>query len=143
VTVRVTDNTALFATQSFTVTVAAAPAGPAITGFILRNATTDTLIGPLINGATISLAACGGCGFNIEATASGTGINNVRFVLTGATALTRNEGTAPYTLPGDGGVGFYNAMVLNQGTHSLTATPRNAAGTPIGTPLTVTFTVVP
>jgi hypothetical protein len=145
VTVRVTDNTALFATQSFNVTVAAAPTGPAITGFILRNATTDTLIGPLINGATISLAACGGCQFNIEAllVPLGPPVNNVRMVLTGATGHTRNEGLAPYTLPGDQGAGVYNGITLNQGAHSLTATPRNSAGAPIGTPLTVTFTVVP
>jgi hypothetical protein len=64
-------------------------------------------------------------------------------VLTGATLHSRNEGIAPYTLPGDGGVGVYFGITLNDGAHSLTATPRNAAGASIGTPLTVTFTVVP
>ena len=79
----------------------------------------------------------------MEALISGTGFNNVRLVLTGPTAHANNEGSFPYTKPGDGGVGVYNGMVLNQGAHSLTATPRDAAGTPVGTPLTVTFTVVP
>jgi hypothetical protein len=62
--------------------------------------------------------------------------------LTGATVLSNNEGLAPYTLPGDAGVGNYNGMILNQGAHTITATPFTPTGT-AGTPLTVTFTVVP
>ena len=145
VTVRVTDNTALSTTQSFSVTVAAAPAptGPTVTGFVLRNANNDQVIGPLTNGTLISLAANNNCQFNIEALVSGTGFNNVRLVLAGATAHANNEGSFPYTKPGDGGVGSYNGMVLNQGAHSLTATPRTSTGATIGTPLTVNFTVGP
>ena len=148
VTVQATDPGLLSSTQSFSVTVAAATGGPTITGFVLRNANTDTLFGSgvLTNGTIVSLAACGGCQFNMEALivgTAGTAFNNVRLVLSGATAHANNEGAFPYTKPGDGGVGVYNGMVLNQGAHTITATPRSAAGATVGTPLTVTFTVVP
>ena len=148
VTVQATDPGLLSSTQSFSVTVTAAPVGPTITGFVLRNANTDTLFGSgvLTNGTIVSLAACGGCQFNMEALivgTAGTAFNNVRLVLSGATAHANNEGAFPYTKPGDGGVGVYNGMVLNQGAHTITATPRSAAGATVGTPLTVTFTVVP
>jgi hypothetical protein len=154
VTLRVTDPTALFATQPFTVTAAAAPAatGPTIIGFILRNATTDTLFGSgtLTNGTSVSRSACSGCTFNMEALivgTAGTAFNNIRLVLTGPagfTAHANNESSFPYTKPGDGGVGVYNGMALAvNGTYSLTATPRTSTGATIGTPLTVTFTVTP
>jgi hypothetical protein len=151
VTVRVTDNTLLSTTQPFSVTVAAPPAGPTITGFTLRSSGTlnarnrlvNPVAAPLTEGMTISLSDCvgGPCRFNMEALASGTGFNSVRFVLAGATALAKNESTFPYTTPGDGGVGAYSGMVLNLGAHTLTAIPRQN-GTPVGTPLTVNFTVV-
>ena len=67
--------------------------------------------------------------------------NNVRIALTGATTLSNNEGAAPYTLPGDAGVGNYNGMTLNQGVHTLTATPYTSGGTIAGTPMTITFAV--
>jgi hypothetical protein len=145
----------LAATQAFSVTVAAAPAGPTVTGFTLRSSNTLTGQGrlanpvatPLTDGLTISLAACGAnCRFNMEALlvgTAGTAFNNARLVLSGATAHANNEGGFPYTKPGDGGVGNYNPMVLNLGAHTLTATPRTNTGATIGTPLTVTFTVVP
>ena len=154
VTLRVTDPTALFATQPFTVTVAAAPTstGPMIIGFILRNATTDTMFGSgtLTNGTSVSRSACGGCTFNMEALivgTAGTAFNNIRLVLTGPAgfiAHANNESSFPYTKPGDGGVGRYNGVALAvNGTYSLTATPRTSTGATIGTPLTVTFTVMP
>ena len=152
VTVRVTDNTALFATQPFSVTVAAAPAGPTITGFVLRNATTDTLFGTgvLTNGTSVSRAACSGCTFNMEALivgTAGTAFNNVRLVLTGPAGFTthnNNEGAFPFTKPGDNGVGNYNGLALPiDGSYTLTATPRTNTGATIGTPLSVTFTVTP
>jgi Putative Ig domain len=148
VTVRVTDNTTLFATQPFSVTVAAAPAGPTITGFTLRSSNTLTGQGrlanpvatPLTNGLTVSLAACGTtCRFNFEALLAGAA-SSVRLTLDG---VGNNESAAPYTKPGDAGVGNYSPMVLSQGAHTITAQPRNGNGNPIGTPLTVTFTVAP
>ena len=152
VTVQVADQTALSVTQPFSVTVAAAPAGPTITGFTLRSSNTLTaqnrlanpVATPLTDGLTISLAACGAnCRFNMEALivgTAGTAFNNVRLTLDG---VGNNESAAPYTKPGDAGVGNYNPMVLNLGAHTLTATPRTNTGATIGTPLTVTFTVVP
>jgi hypothetical protein len=131
-----------------TITVTAASVGPTITGFVLRNANTDTLFGSgvLTNGTIVSRGACGGCTFNMEALVSGTGFNNVRLVLTrpDATTHANNEGAFPFTKPGDGGVGNYNGLALPlDGTYTLFATPRLANGTPTGTPLTVTFTVTP
>ena len=93
-------------------------------------------------GLASSLAACGGCQFNIEALVSGP-VNNVRNALTGATVLSNNEGLFPYTLPGDAGVGNYNGMTLNLGAHTVKATPFLPVTFAAGTPLTVTFTVVP
>ncbi|MEK7328533.1 MAG: Ig-like domain-containing protein, partial [Chloroflexota bacterium] len=120
-------------------TVTFTVAGPSVTGFILRNATTDQLIGPLTNGTIVSPTACNNCQFNIEAVVSGTA-SNVRFALTGATSRTNNESQAPYTLPGDNGPGNYNAMTLNLGAHNVTATPFISTGVS-GVPLTVSFTV--
>ena len=125
-----------------TVNITVAAAGTTVTGFVLRNATTDVLIGPLTNGTIVSLGACGGCQFNIEALVSGP-VNNVRNALSGATVLSNNEGLFPFTLPGDAGVGNYNGMTLNLGAHTVKATPFLPVTFAAGTPLTVTFTVVP
>jgi hypothetical protein len=131
-----------------TITVTAAPVGPTITGFTLRSSNTLTGQGrlanpvatPLTDGLTVSLAACGAtCRFNFEALLAGAA-SSVRLTLDGAG---NNESLAPYTKPGDAGVGNYSPMVLSLGAHTLTAQPRNGGGNPIGTPLTVTFTVAP
>ena len=117
--------------------------GPAsaVLSFVVRRADTNTVIdNSLVSGETIDLFAL--CGFNcpvtIEAVTSVSPIESVTLVLTGATSQNRTDNSNPYTIPGNAG------MILNNGAHSLTATPFSAdnAGGTAGTPLTVAFTVV-
>jgi hypothetical protein len=145
VTVRVQDQGGLVATQSYSVNVG--PAVPAVVSFILRNATADTVLGPVTNGAIIDLRdLCDGCQVNIEAVTSSPAsmpTRSVAIVLSGATNRTRTDNTAPYTMPGNAGANFAG-MTLNPGPHTVMATPYsliNAGGT-AGTPLTVNFIVV-
>lgn len=117
-------------------------AGPAaaVLSFIVRRADTNVVIdNSLTNGDNLDLfALCGSnCPVTIEAVTSVSPIESVMLVLTGATAQSRTDNSNPYTIPGNAG------MVLNNGNHSLTATPFSAdnAGGTAGSSLTVTFTV--
>ena len=145
VTVRVQDQGGLFATQSYTVTVALPP--PAVVKFILRNAGNDqVIVDPLTNGAIVDrFVLCSNCQVNIEAitSASPLPVRSVTLTLSGATSRTRTDNTNPYTMPGNNG-GDYLGFTLNPGPHTLTATPfsdLNGTGNS-GTPLTISFTVV-
>jgi hypothetical protein len=124
------------------VTTPAAPAGQAVTGFTLVNADTDADIGSLANGAILDLAALATRNLNVRANTSPAVVGSVRFGYDGISNF-RTENAAPYALGGDTG-GNYNAWTPATGTHSLTATPwsgSSASGT-MGTPLTITFSVL-
>ena len=108
-----------------------------VSSFTLVNATTDQDIGALQSGDVIDLDQVGQA-LNVRANTSGS-VAQVRFGLDGVSNY-RTEGVAPYALEGDRS-GDYYAWTPSLGSHTLTATPLNAAGEQ-GTPLTITFEVV-
>jgi len=79
---------------------------------------------------------------NVRADVAGENVARVRFGLDG-NGNYRTEGAAPFALAGDTN-GDYNAIALEPGTHTISATPYpqpNATGRP-GRTLTVTVRVI-
>lgn len=137
VAVQVQDQGGLIATQSYSVTVAAAK--PQVIGFVLINGDNNAVIGPLTNNAIIDLLdLCGGCPVNIQAVMSGPNPARVAFRLSRPVGVdvTRTDINSPYTLVGNG-------ITLNPGAHHLTAIPSTGpSGNRIpGISLTVNFVV--
>ncbi|MFD1143685.1 malectin domain-containing carbohydrate-binding protein [Larkinella insperata] len=118
--------------------IASTPAPEGITGFTLINASANTDIGPLTEGAQIDLRLTGKL-LNVRANPANSAIRRVVFALDGKENF-RTETVAPYTLAGDTDQGHYD-WTPSLGPHSLKATPYNAAGQ-AGTPLRVNFTVI-
>ena len=77
-----------------------------LTGFTLVNAATETDIGGVDDGDTVTLddPADGQYGIRVE-TIPDTGVNSVRLELSGAKTVTRTDNEAPYTLHAEGGEG--------------------------------------
>ena len=98
--------------------------------------------GPLQNGDTLNLSALPTRHLSVRANTSPSPVGSVRLALD-ANGNYRTENNAPYSLAGDTR-GNYVAWTPSVGSHTLAATPytgANATGT-VGTPLTMTFTVV-
>jgi len=108
----------------------------------LINADSDQPIGPLNNGATISLSAQPTRNLNVRANTSPATVGSVVFVLTGAQSHNQTETNAPYSLFGDVS-GNYNPWTPPLGGYTLKATPFSASGGSgtAGTSLTISFTV--
>ncbi len=113
----------------------------AVTSFTLVDATLNTDIGPLADGAVIDLSATGP--INVRANVfCGEHIESVKFGLN-ANSSFRIENIAPYALAGDNNSNYYNWNV-QPGVYTITAAPysgNNASGTS-GTPLSITVTLI-
>ena len=109
-----------------------------LTGFTLVNAATETDIGGVDDGGTVTLddPADGQYGVRVE-TAPETGVNSVRLKLSGAKTITRTDNDAPYTLYANGGEG------LPPGAYTLQATayPKADRGGNALQSISVSFTV--
>ena len=109
-----------------------------LTGFTLVDAATETDIGGVDDGDTVTLddPADGQYGIRVE-TAPETGVNSVRLELSGAKTITRTDNDAPYTLYANGGEG------LPPGTYTLQATayPKADRGGNALQSISVSFTV--
>ena len=109
-----------------------------LTGFTLVNAATETDIGGVDDGGTVTLddPADGQYGIRVE-TMPDTGVNSVRLKLSGAKTITRTDNDAPYTLYANGGEG------LPPGTYTLQATayPKADRGGNALQSISVSFTV--
>ena len=109
-----------------------------LTGFTLVNAATETDIGGVDDGDTVTLddPADGQYGIRVE-TAPKTGVNSVRLKLSGAKTITRTDNDAPYTLYANGGEG------LPPGAYTLQATayPKADRGGNALQSISVSFTV--
>ena len=130
------------ALQTLTVsfTVAAAP----LAGFTLVNASTNTDVGTIADGATFTLPdpANGSYGVRVE-TSGNAELGSVKLALSGAKAVTQTESVAPWSLYGDDGTNVAGAG-LPAGSYTLTATAHAEAGgqgAALQT-LAVSFTVV-
>ena len=115
-----------------------------VTSLTLINADTDlsmTGFDPLVNGAVIDLATVPSQNMNIRANTLPNPVGSVRFALD-ATPNFRTESAAPYAMAGDTS-GDYWAWTPSVGSHTVTATPYDAAGAggTVGTPLSITFSV--
>ena len=134
------------AAQTYTVTVtreAAVTDTGVLTGFVLVDAATDTDLGAIADGGTVSVSAAGRYGIRAE-TQAGAEVGSVVLTLAGPGADDVHEQTesiAPWSLYGDAG-GAEHGRALAAGSYTLTATAhaeRGGAGRALGA-LTVAFT---
>jgi len=134
---------------SDTVSVVVVPQSTAfatVTSFTLMNADTDVPVAgfdPIADGATINKATAG-TSFNIRVnTSPSTDFGSVVMALSGATTKNATESDPVWALFGDV-AGDFNVAALNNGSHTMTATPydQDAGAGEAGTPLTINFTVV-
>jgi len=116
-----------------------------VASLTLINAETNQPIAgfdPIRNHAEIHLDKLPTRKLNVRADVAGENVARVRFGLDG-NGNYRTEGAAPFALAGDTN-GDYNAIALEPGTHTISATPYpqpNATGRP-GRTLTVTVRVI-
>lgn len=138
----VTDNQGATGFDDVAVTVNAAAAAQQVVSLSLMNANDEQEILTLANGQTLNLATIGR-NLNIRANTNPSPVGSVRMVLSGRQSRTQTETGFPYALFGDVN-GNYNSWTPLVGTYTLTVTPYTGAGATgtVGTPLTVTFTVV-
>ena len=109
-----------------------------LTGFTLVNAATETDIGGVDDGDTVTLddPADGQYGIRVE-TMPETGVNSVRVKLSGAKTVTRTDNDAPYTLYAQGGEGLPPGAYMLQAT----AYPKADRGGNALQSISVSFTV--
>ena len=129
-------------TVPFKVAVEAAPPPPAgvLTGFALLDASDQSTVATLTNGADIGLGDRSGGSFAIRAdVAPGEEIGSVALSLTGSKTVSATENLAPYSLWGDRNDGnggrALDGSSLPAGSYTLTATAhagRGASGTVLG-----------
>ncbi len=119
-----------------------APETPAaiveITGFLLVNADTDTVIGSLSNGATIDTDAIGTRNLNIVAETNGA----ASVIFFGS--FSRNENAAPFSAGGDNEAGDYLPISMDDGNYTVNAVAYSEVygnGT-ASAPASVSFTVI-
>ena len=117
--------------------------GP-LAGFTLVDASDQTVLATLTDGASVELADADGGSYGIRADLeAGESAGSVRLELSGAKTVSRTESVAPYSLYGDGGEDALNGEALPAGSYTLTATAYSEsglAGEVLGT-LEVSFTV--
>ena len=109
-----------------------------LSGFTLVSAASGTDLGPLEHGATVTLddPVNGEYGIRTQ-TVPDTGVNSVRFQLSGAKTVTRTDNEAPFTLHAEGGEG------LPPGAYTLQATawPETDRGGNALQTISIAFTV--
>ena len=136
-------------TVAFTVAVEAAPVTPpssgVLEGFVLLDASDQSTVAALADGAQIDLGGRSGGSFGIRAdVASSPAVGSVVLSLSGPKTVSRTENVAPYSLWGDDMRGTLHGGTLPAGTYTLSATAyaeSGASGTTLGT-LTVSFEVL-
>ena len=109
-----------------------------LSGFTLVSAASGTDLGPLEHGATVTLDDPANGEYGVRAqTAPDTGVNSVRFQLSGAKTVTRTDNEAPFTLHAEGGEG------LPPGAYTLQATawPETDRGGNALQTISIAFTV--
>ena len=100
---------------------------PVLTGFTLVNADTGRDIGAIGDGGTFTLDDPANGSFGVRAEpAAGAEIGSVRFELSGAKTVTRNENLVPYSLYGHAN-GQVHGEGLPAGSYTLRATAYNEA----------------
>jgi predicted outer membrane repeat protein len=121
----------------------ACPPAWRVAQYRLINADTDQPIGELTPGAVLNLTSLPTRHINIQAVTEPATTGSVVFALSGQQVQPQTETAPPYALFGDN-QGDYQAWTPAAGRYSLTATPYAGAGGTgaIGTPLTVSFTVL-
>ena len=126
-------------TVSFTVAAA-----PPLAGFTLVDASTNTDVGTIADGATFTLPAPANGSYGVRVETSGNAeFGSVKLALSGARTATQTESVAPWSLYGDDGTNVAGAG-LPAGSYTLTATAHAEAGgqgAALQT-LAVSFTVV-
>jgi len=127
--------------HEITITIVGCGAGERkVTSFTLIDATTDTDIGELVNGAVIDLSITGPINVRANVCAEAN-VESVRFLQNGNQF--RIESEAPYAYYGDNS-GNYHNWRPQPGVYTIKAIPysdNNGVGT-AGTDLSVTFTVI-
>ena len=120
-----------------------ATAGP-LTGFTLLDASDQTELATLTDGAAVAVDDPAGGSYAIQANVEdGSIIGSMYLELTGAKSVSQTEGIAPYSLYGDGGESALSGGTLPVGSYDLQATAYsqgNRGGDELGT-LAVSFTV--
>ena len=132
--------------ERLAVSEAASLPGP-LTGFTVVNASDQTTVEQLAEGATLTLddPASGSYDIRVD-TESGAQIGSVRLELSGRKTVSRTENITPYSLHGDGGDGGDGALhgePLPAGSYTLRATAyeeQDLGGDVLGT-LEVSFTL--
>ncbi|NJL15795.1 MAG: hypothetical protein HC913_24155 [Microscillaceae bacterium] len=141
-TVTVTDANGCVKTEN--VTISETGCGPL--SLALVNTTTDQILMPLSNGATIDLNTYNGAALSILAINNGAPVGSIVLKLTGTLTHTQAESVAPYVLYGDNPTGNYNPPTTPfvEGNYTITATPYSAAGGKgtAGIPLIVNFELI-
>ena len=120
--------------------------GP-LAGFTLVDASDQTVLATLTDGAAVALSDPPGGSYALRADiAEGETVGSVKMELSGAKTVTRTENIAPYSLYGDsneGGDSNLTGQALPAGSYTITATAyseRRRGGDQLGT-LEVSFTV--
>ena len=112
------------AAQTYTVAVTREAAVRALTGFVLVDASTDTDLGAVESGATVTVAPGGSYGIRAEVDEDAE-VGSVTLMLRGPGAdgaeHKQTENAAPYSLYGDAG-GAEHGRALAAGSYMLTAT---------------------
>ncbi|GAB2868399.1 hypothetical protein GCM10027044_32670 [Hymenobacter ruber] len=124
-----------------TFTVINEPTTPGHITYTLVNANTGFEFMALTNGAMLDLATLPTRDLNIRANTNPATVGRVEFALSGAQTWSQTERVAPYALFGDDGAGDYFDWTPTSGSYTLTATSYSAGGT-VGTPRTISFTVI-
>ncbi len=132
------------ATVNVTVTdVVESTTGP-LAGFTLVDASNQSVLASLTNGATVALADPNGGSYGIRADiADGETVGSVRLELSGGKTVSQTESSAPYSLYGDEGENALHGEALPAGSYTLRATAYSegsGSGEVLGV-LEVSFTV--
>ena len=128
--------------------VRTSPSAEVLTGFTLVDVSDQSTVATLSDGAEVDLGAGFAGSFGIRAEVDEDAeVGSVALSLSGATAVSRTENIAPYSLWGDVNRGSGSALhgaALAAGSYTLTATAyskRRAEGDVLGT-LTVSFDII-
>ena len=115
-----------------------------ITGFSLVDAKNNYVVGPLINGDVIDLAAVGTHKLNFIAHTAPETVGSVDFELRGDATFDQHDNRAPYCMARDNNHGGYYQYLFSPGSYTLKATPYTSSGAEgdMGTSMTISFTVI-
>lgn len=114
----------------------------AVTHLYVVQANTTQDLFELTDGGYIS-KTLGDINIRAEIVECGTIVESVKFILSGASSLSKTENFAPYVMTGDNN-GVFKKWDAPVGSYSITVTPwsQNAAKGTAGTPITMNFQVV-